>query len=433
VKGLVCRECGATFPQKLIHACDNCFAPLEVSYDLDGIRVTREEISRRPRNIWRYRELLPLNSYESAVDLGTGLSTLHKAANLGKQLGLNNLYIKDDTVNPTNSFKDRPASVAVSKAREFGAVAVGCPSTGNLAASVAAHAAKAGLPCYIFVPSDTELNKVLQASVYGARIIAVNGTYDQANRLAAQAAEHYGWAFANINLRSYYVEGSKTLAFEVCEQLGWEAPDSFIIPLGSGALFCAVHRGLEQFKKVGLIEDKPTRLIGAQAEGCAPIADAFKAGLDDVRPIEHPHTLAKSLAIGDPGDGYYVLRNARATGGTVEAVSDEEILEAIKLVAEKEGVFAEPAGGVTIAVLKRLAEEGYFEADEKVVCAVTGNGFKAADTIQRSLNEPALIEPTLNALMELLDKADTDAETPPYSSTGAQRGRTSLEAEGWRL
>ncbi len=391
--------------------------------------MTREEISRRPKTIWRYRELLPLNDYESAVDLGTGLSTLRKATNLGLQLGLSNLYIKDDTVNPTNSFKDRPASVAVSKAKEFGAVAVGCPSTGNLAASVAAHAAKAGLPCYIFVPSNTELNKVLQASIYGACIIAVNGTYDQANRLAAQAAEHYGWAFANINLRSYYVEGSKTLAFEVCEQLGWEAPDSIIIPLGSGALFCAVHRGLEQFKRVGLVEDKPTRLIGAQAEGCAPIADAFKAGLDDVLPIEHPHTLAKSLAIGDPGDGYYVLRNARATGGTVEAVSDDEILEAIKLVAEKEGVFAEPAGGVTIAVVKRLAEEGYFDADEKVVCAVTGSGFKAADTIQQALNEPALIEPTLNDLIELLEKADADVETLPYASTGGQRGATSLGDE----
>ena len=403
VKGLVCRECGATYPQKLIYACENCFAPLEVEYDLEKIKVTREEISQRPKTIWRYRELLPLEDYDAAIDLGTGLSTLHKANNLGKELGLNQLYIKDDTVNPTNSFKDRPASVAISKAKEFGAAAVGCPSTGNLAASVAAHAAKAGLPCYIFIPSNTELTKVLQASIYGANIIAVNGTYDEANRLAAQVAEQYNWAFANINLRSYYVEGSKTLAFEICEQMEWETPDSVIVPLGSGALFCAIHRGLEQFKKVGLIEDKPTRLIGAQADGCAPIADSYKAGLDDVIPLEHPDTIAKSLAIGDPGDGYYVLKYAKETGGTVESVSDEEILEAIKLVAEKEGVFAEPAGGVTIAVLKKLATQNYFKPDEKVVCAVTGSGFKATDTIQKTLNKPVIIEPNLKNFKELLE------------------------------
>ena len=401
IKGLVCRECGETYPAKMIHACEKCYAPLEVSYDLEKIKVTRDEISRRPRTIWRYRELLPLSDYESAVDLGTGLSTLHKASNLGRYLGLNKLYIKDDTVNPTNSFKDRPASVAISKAREFGVEAVGCPSTGNLAASVAAHAAKANIPCFIFIPSNTELSKVLQATVYGANIIAINGTYDEANRLAAQVAENYGWAFANINLRSYYVEGSKTLAFEICEQLGWETPDSVIIPLGSGALFCAIHRGLEQFKKIGLIEDKPTKLIGAQARGCAPIADAFKAGYDDVIPLEHPDTLTKSLAIGDPGDGYYVLQYARSTGGTLEAVSDDEILEAIKLIAHKEGVFTEPAGGVTIAILKKLAEEKFFDRDEKVVCAVTGSGFKASDTIQKTLAKPYVIDPSLNAFREL--------------------------------
>ena len=400
IKGLVCRECGAVYPQKLIFSCEKCFAPLEVQYNFDDIHVTRDEISQRPKSIWRYKELLPLNDYESVVDLGTGLSTLHKAENLGKHLGLSNLYIKDDTVNPTNSFKDRPASVAISKAKEFGAVAVGCPSTGNLAASVAAHAAKAGLPCYIFIPSNTELNKVLQASVYGARIVAVDGTYDQANRLAAQVAQEYGWAFANINLRSYYVEGSKTLAFEVCEQLGWEAPDSIVVPLGSGALFCAIKRGFDQFKRVGLIEDKPTRLYGAQGEGSAPIVDAFKAGWDDILPIEYPDTVAKSLAIGDPGDGYYVLKHLRETGGAAEDVSNHEILDAIKLVAETEGVFTEPAGGVTVAVLKKLAEAGHFKPDEKVVCAVTGSGFKATDTIQNVLVSPPVIKPTLSSFKE---------------------------------
>lgn len=402
----MCRECGTTYPQKLIYSCENCFAPLEVEYNMDQIKVTREDISTRPKNIWRYRELLPLNDFSNAVDLGTGLSTLHKAENLGKKLGLNNLYIKDDTVNPTNSFKDRPASVAISKAKEFGALAVGCPSTGNLAASVAAHAAKAGLPCYIFIPSDTELSKVLQASIFGATLIAVNGTYDEANRLAAQVAQEYNWAFANINLRPYYVEGSKTLAFEVCEQLGWKAPDSIIVPLGSGALMCAIERGLDQFKQLGLVDNIPTQLIGAQASGCAPIAEAFKAGLDDVPPLETPDTLAKSLAIGDPGDGYYVLKAVRKSGGLVESVTDPEIIDAIKLVAETEGIFTEPAGGVAIAVLQKLAEQGIFTGDETVVCCVTGSGFKAVDTIQANLSTPIVIEPTLQAFKKFQEVTD---------------------------
>ena len=331
------------------------------------------------------------------MDLGTGFTTLHSCGGLGATLGLNSLYVKDDTVNPTNSFKDRPSAVAVSKAREFGVKAVGCPSTGNLAAAVAAHAAKAGLPCYIFLPADTESSKVLQASTFGANIVAVNGTYDETNRLAAQVAEEHNWAFANINLRPYYVEGSKTLAYEVCEQLGWEAPDSIIVPLGSGALLLAIKRGFEQFQRLGLIEDKPTRFIGAQAAGCAPIVEAFKSGDDDVTPIEHPDTIAKSLAIGDPGDGYYVLRAIRDSGGVAESATDQEILDAIKLLASKEGIFSEPAGGVTIAVLKKLQRQGFFSPDETIVCCVTGSGFKAIDTIQGEIPAPDVIEPTLKA------------------------------------
>jgi len=397
VRGLVCRECGAQYPETLIYACEKCFGPLEVVYNLDDIRLDKEIISKREKNLWRYRELLPIKDEDSIVDIGTGFTTLHRCRALADELGLKNLYIKDDTVNPTNSFKDRPASVAVSKAKEFGAEAVGCPSTGNLAAAVAAHAAKAGLPCYIFVPANTEANKVLQASTYGAQLVAVDGTYDQANRLAAQVAEEYGWAFVNINLRPFYVEGSKTLAFEICEQLGWEAPDSIIIPLGSGALFLAIKRGFEQFKELGLIEDKPIRLIGAQASGCAPIVEAFKAGLDDVIPIEHPDTVAKSLAIGDPGDGYYVLEAIRETGGLAESSSDEEILEAINFLAEREGIFSEPAGSVTISVLRKLVEAGEIHPDETVVCCVTGSGFKAADTLQERLGALRVIEPSLEA------------------------------------
>lgn len=393
----MCRECGARYPDDLIHVCGRCFGPLEVVYNLDKTSLSRAKISGRPKNLWRYRELLPIKRDESIIDLGTGYTPLHSGRRLGDHLGLRNLYLKDDTVNPTNSFKDRPSSVAISKAMEFKARAVGCPSTGNLAAAVAAHAAKAGVPCYIFVPADTEKTKILQAVTYGANLVAVDGTYDEANRLAAQVAEKYGWAFANVNLRPYYVEGSKTLAYEVCEQLGWRAPDSIVVPLGSGALMLAIKRGFEQFMELGLIEEKPVRLIGAQAEGCAPIVNAFKEASEDVTPIEHPRTIAKSLAIGDPGDGFYVLKAIRESGGVAESAADEDILSSIRLLASKEGVFSEPAGGVTVAALRKLVEQGLVSADETVVCCVTGNGFKAADTIEKSLPDPTFIEPTLGA------------------------------------
>jgi threonine synthase len=406
VKGLVCRECGTQYPEILIHACKKCFGPLEVSYDFNAIEITRDTISGRERNLWRYRELLPIKEESSIIDIGTGFSTLHRCENLANSLGLKNLYVKDDTVNPTNSFKDRPSSVAVSKAREFGAEAVGCPSTGNLAAAVAAHAAKAGLPCYVFVPTNTESNKVLQASTYGANIVAVDGTYDEANRLAAQVSEENGWAFVNINLRPYYVEGSKTLAFEICEQLGWGAPDSIIVPLGSGALMLAIKRGFEQLMRLGLVDEKQVRLIGAQGEGCAPIVEAFRAGDEDVTPIEHPDTVAKSLAIGDPGDGYYVLRAIRESGGVAESASDEEILDSIDILASREGVFSEPAGGVTIAVLRKLVASGVISEDETVVCCVTGNGFKAADTLQSRLVSPSVIPPSLVAFQETYGRDD---------------------------
>jgi threonine synthase len=387
----------------LAHVCERCFGPLEVQYNLNKKPIDRVELAQRPRTIWRYRELLPIGDDASIVDLGTGLTPLHRCRNLGKTLGLKNLYVKDDTTNPTNSFKDRPASVAISKAREFGVTAVGCPSTGNLAASVAAHAAKAGLPCYVFIPVDTEINKVLQASVYGAKIIAVDGTYDEANRLAAEVAEEHGWAFANINLRPYYVEGSKTLAFEICEQLGWENPDNVIIPLGSGALLCAMDRGFRQFKEAGLTQGQLPRLIGAQGEGSDPMVRAFKNGSTGVPPIEKPTTIAKSLAIGDPGDGKYVLKAIRGSGGLAESVNDEEILAAIHLLARTEGIFVEPAGGVTVGVLKKLVEQGKLDPDERTVCCVTGNGFKATDTILRTLAPLRPIEPTLEAFEKYLE------------------------------
>jgi threonine synthase len=334
--------------------------------------------------------------------LGAGYTPLHRCSRLAEAIGIRNLYVKDDTVNPTNSFKDRPANVAVSKALEFGAKAVGCASTGNLAAAVAAHAAKAGLPCYVFIPANTEINKVLQAKTFGAKIIAVNGTYDEVNRLAVQAAESNDWAFANINLRPYYVEGSKTLAFEICEQLGWGAPDHIIVPTASGALLCAIWRGLNQFWQLGLIDRKKARVSAAQPSGCAPIVNAFKSNKGDVEPIEKPQTIAKSLAIGDPADGVYALKAIRESGGTAESATDQEILDAIKLLAKTEGIFAEPAGGVVVAALKKLVDAGQISADEEVVCCVTGSGFKASDILIENTPKLTVVEPTLEALERIL-------------------------------
>jgi threonine synthase len=403
VKGLKCRECGKEFPPVKIYACEHCFGPLEIVYDLDSITLNNGSFRNRARTVWRYHELLPIHDKTKIVDLGAGYTILHKCYNLAEVLGLKKLYVKDDTVNPTNSFKDRPATVAVSKAQEFGAKAVGCASTGNLAAAVAAHAAKAGLPCYVFIPADTEANKVLQAATYGAKILAVKGTYDEANRLAAQASEEYGWAFANINLRPYYVEGSKTLAFEVCEQLGWNTPDHIVVPVGSGALLCALWRGFNQFKELGLVDNKRIKVTAAQPYGCSPIVSAFKSNSIDVEPIEKPNTIAKSLAIGDPGDGLYTLRAVRESGGVAESATDEEILEAIQLLAKTEGIFAEPAGGVTIAILKKLIDLGKIAPDEEVVCCVTGSGFKASENLLGSVSKPVEIEPTLEALSKVID------------------------------
>lgn len=401
IKALRCRECGKDFPPVRIYACDDCFGPLDVVYDYGSIELDGDSFKQRPRTVWRYRELLPVEDTTKIVDLGAGYTPLHKCERLADVIGLGALYVKDDTVNPTYSFKDRPATVAVSKALEFGTKAVGCASTGNLAAATAAHAAKAGLPCYVFVPTGIELNKIVQATTYGAMVIAVNGTYDDANRLAAQAAEFYDWAFVNVNIRPYYVEGSKTLAFETCEQLNWKPPDHVIVPVASGALLCATCKGFDELSKVGLIKGSRVRVTGAQPQGCSPIVAAFKSGGEDVEPIEDPNTITKSLAIGDPGDGIYSIRRIRESGGVAESASDAEVLDAIKLLARTEGIFAEPAGGVTIAVLKKLVESGEISRDEDVVCFVTGNGLKATEAILSSIPKPIEIEPRLESLKAL--------------------------------
>jgi threonine synthase len=400
---LKCRECGKEEPPTKLNFCQDCFGPLDVVYDLAKVELSPRNFETRPRNIWRYSELLPIVDERNIVDLQVGFTPLVRAFNLGRHADIPNLYVKNDTVNPTFSFKDRPAGVAVSKAREFGDSVVCAVSTGNLAGAVAAHAAKAGLDSYILTPSDTEPAKIAQVLAYGARVIEVDGTYDEANRLAIQASDDLGWNIVNVTSRPYYVEGSKTIAFELCEQFGWTSPDNVIIPVASGALLRAIAVGFRQFKEIGLIDDIP-KIFGAQAEGCAPVARAFKEGRDDVTPIEFPSTIAKSIAIGDPGDGKYVLRIVRETGGAIESANDQEIIEGIFDLARLEGVFTEPAGAVTVAVAKKLRKSGLISVDESTVCCVTGNGLKTSDLILRSadISEPPRIRPNIEQLRRVL-------------------------------
>jgi threonine synthase len=394
---LRCRVCGEGYPLEAIHACERCFGPLEVTYDYAAIRavVSRERIERGPRTIWRYRDLLPIAS-DRPVDIGAGCTPLIRAERLGRILGLDNLYLKNDCVNPTYSFKDRVVAVASSRAVELGLDTFACASTGNLASAVAAAASVAGLRCYVLVPADLEINKVINALVYGPNLVQVDGTYDQVNRLCSELADEYGWGFANVNLRPYYAEGSKTLGFEVAEQLGWEAPDHVVAPIASGALMVKIHKGFQELIKVGLIADHPTRFSGAQAQGCSPVATAFAAGSNDIRPVK-PNTIARSLAIGDPADGPFALNLARQTDGAIGAATDPEITAAISLLARTEGIFAETAGGVTVAVLKKLAQSGVIRRDERVVAYITGNGLKTPDAVAEHLATPYRIAPNLRS------------------------------------
>jgi threonine synthase len=400
IRGLQCRECGELYPAEAIHVCELCFGPLEVAYDYDAIRgiISRESIAAGPKTLWRYKPLLPVET-DRVVDTHTGFTPLVRAENLGRILGLRNLYVKNDTVNPTFSFKDRPVSMAVNKAVEFGFDTFSCASTGNLAGSVAAHAAKAGLRACIFIPADLEPSKIVGASIYEPTLVAVDGNYDDVNRLCSEIADKYRWAFANINMRPYYSEGSKTLAFEVVEQLGWRIPDHVVVPIASGSLFTKVHKGFQELVKVGLVEGSVARMSGAQAEGCSPVAAAFREGTFQVEPVK-PSTIAKSLAIGNPADGYYSLRIMKDTGGLAEMVSDDEVVEGIKLLARTEGIFAETAGGVTIGVLKKLAQSGRIDRDELVVAYVTGNGLKTQEAVADRVSPPIHIRPSLRAFEE---------------------------------
>ena len=389
---LECRECKKAFEPIFRYVCDDCFGPLDVKYDFPVVNTNT--FVNREHTYWRYFELLPIQNKANIVSINAGMTPLIKAEKLGEKLGLNNLYIKNDSVNPTFSFKDRPAGVAVSKAKEFGLSAVGCASTGNLASATAAHAAKGGFPCYVFAPSDIEHAKIVQALSYGAEFIAVDGTYDDSNRIAAQIGDSKGIGIVNINMRSYYVEGSKTLAFEVAEQLKWQVPDQLIIPVGSGAMLNAICKGFEELQTVSLLDDvSKMHIVAAQPHGCAPIVDAFKKKSNQVIPVENPDTIAKSLAIGDPGDGRYVLKRLQQYNGYAEESNNKEILDAIFLLAKTEGVFTEPAGGVAVAVLKKMVEYGNIDKNDTTICYVTGNGLKSTESLMEVLPKPQVMKP----------------------------------------
>lgn len=405
---LTCRECGATAPLGARYACDECFGPLEVSYDLDTLRreVTREAIEAGPRTMWRYRSLLPVpHDVADTPNLEPGCTKLVRADNLARELGLRRLWIKDDSGNPTHSFKDRVVAVALAAARELGFTVLACPSTGNLANAVAAAAARAGIRSVVLVPSNLEQQKVVTSAVYGGTLVAVEGTYDDVNRLASEiAGEQEDWAFVNVNVRPYYAEGSKTLGYEIAEQLGWRLPEQVVVPVASGAQLVKIDKGFRELAALGLVDESPYRVFGAQATGCSPVSAAYKAGHDAVRPVR-PDTIVKSLAIGNPADGPYVLDVARRTGGAVEDVTDAEVVEGIRLLARTEGIFAETAGGVTVATLRKLLREGRLDPDAETVVLNTGDGLKTLDAVSPVVGPSATIPASLEAFREVAGKA----------------------------
>jgi threonine synthase len=406
MKALKCRECGREYPLEATHVCEFDFGPLEVAYDYARIKksLTRKHIESRPQTMWRYRELLPVAG-EPTVGFQVGYTPLVKADRLAKRLGIRELWIKNDTVNyPTLSFKDRVVSVALSRSRELGFKTVACASTGNLANSVAANAAAAGLEAYVFIPSDLEHSKIVNSLVYGANVVGIKGHYDEVNRLCAEIAGKYGWAFVNVNMRPYYAEGSKSMGFEIAEQLGWQAPQHTVIPMASGSLLTKIHKAYQEFAKLGLIAQSPWKIHGAQATGCSPISVAQKAGLDFFKPVK-PDTIAKSLAIGTPADGFYALRVMKETGGHAEDITDDEVREGIRLLAECEGIFAETAGGVTVGVARKLIAQGKIPADDSAVLCITGNGMKTIDAIEKHVGAPREIRPSLREFEALLGQA----------------------------
>jgi len=407
ITNLKCKECGQEYPVAPLHVCETCFGPLEVNYDYAKIRaaMTRAKIEARPHNLWRYRELLPVDS-EPDVGPHSGFTPLLHCKRLGAELGMKQLYIKDDTVNhPTLSYKDRVVSVAITKAREFGFSTVSCASTGNLATAVAAHAARAGLKCFIFMPEGVEAGKIVGSTIYGAQVITIRGNYDDVNRLCSEIADKYGWAFVNINLRPYYTEGAKTFGFEVAEQLGWKLPDHIVAPTAGGTILPKVAKAFKELKEVGLVKGPNFKIHSAQAAGSAPVIHALHKGVDLITPVK-PDTIAKSIAIGNPADGYYVLRAVRESGGWGDSATDPEIIDAIKLLARTEGIFAEPAGGTTLAVALKLIQQGRIKADESLVVSITGNGYKTLEAVSSSIEQPFVIDARLGEFDKLFERLD---------------------------
>ncbi len=405
VKGLKCRECGRVYDIAPVYVCEFCFGPLEVEYDYDGIgkSLTREIISSRPDNLWRYRELLPVDG-EPSCALNAGFTPLVKADNLARHLGVKSLYIKDDTVvHPTLSFKDRVVAVALTKAREFGFDTVACASTGNLAHSVSANGAAAGFKRFIFIPASLEQSKITASLVYEPNLIAVDGNYDDVNRLCSEVANKYRWAFVNINIRPFYAEGSKTQGFEIAEQLGWRLPDAIVVPCASGSLLTKIWKSFKELNQIGLIDGLKTKIFAAQATGCSPIVTAIKQGIDVIKPVK-PDTIAKSLAIGNPADGYYACKVISESGGFGEDASDAEIIEGIKLLARTEGIFAETAGGVTLASAIKLIESGHIDREGTTVLCITGNGLKTQEALSGHTVSPHYIKPNIDAFEEVLIK-----------------------------
>jgi len=417
VTGLKCRVCGKVYPKQPLNFCTDDFGPLEVSYDYEAIEqvMSRAKIEMRPNNMWRYRELLPLDG-EPTVGAQVGGTPLIRADRLADALGVERLWIKNDAVNfPTLSFKDRVVAVALSKAREFGMRTVGCASTGNLANSVAANAAAAGLEAYIFVPSDLERTKILATSIYNPKLILVEGTYDEVNRLCSQVAFNYGWGLVNVNLRPFYAEGSKSMGFEIAEELGWRTPQHVVCPMAGGALIGKIYKAFTELELLNLIPKGSTakvKMYGAQASGCNPITDALKNNRERLKPVRKPNTICKSLAIGDPADGIFAAKLIRDSGGWGEDVSDEEIIDGMKLLASTEGIFAETAGGVTLAVTKRFIESGRIPRDEEIVICITGNGLKTQESLADSLEVPPLIQPKMDAFEALLGERKSERRQP---------------------
>ncbi len=419
VLGLKCKECGHRVPVSPVHVCEQCFGPYEVEYDYAAMKgkVTRESIARGPKSLWRYKDLLPIEG-PPRTGFHSGFTPLKKADRLGKELGCPNLWIKDDSCNyPTYSYKERVVSVAISKAIEFGFDTVGCASTGNLANSTAAHAAQAGLKCYVMIPHDLEQGKVLGSLIFGPTMVRIKGNYDDVNRLCTEIADKYGWAIVNVNLRPYYTEGAKTYGFEIAEQFGWQLPQHTVVPTAGGTILPKIYKAYKELITLGLVEDNKPRIYSAQAAGCNPVVTAIKRGSDIIEP-QKPNTIAKSIAIGNPADGFYAAEVVRDSGGWGESATDREIVDAIKLLAGTEGIWTEPAGGTTLAATIKLIEQGRIPRDESIVVSITGNGLKTLEVVADDLPYPVVIDPKLTEFDKLIDdlKAESPATPPPARS-----------------